>query len=97
MKSTRHRPRLDYTKTVFEVISNKIGAQGTIRGGRYDGPVETLGGQKPGIGFGIGMERLLLLCRPRAQSRPCLQCDVFVNTFGDTERSEICTLLRAGA
>ena len=52
-----------YTKTVFEVISNKIGAQGTIcGGGRYDGLVETLGGPKtPGIGFGIGMERLLLV------------------------------------
>ncbi|MFR6344636.1 MAG: ATP phosphoribosyltransferase regulatory subunit, partial [Christensenellales bacterium] len=88
-----------YTKTVFEVISNKIGAQGTIcGGGRYDGLVETLGGPKtPGIGFGIGMERLLLVMQAQGAEPPVpSRCDVFVNTFGDTERAlEICTLLRA--
>jgi len=52
-----------YTKTVFEVFSNKIGSQGAIcGGGRYDGLVEQLGGPScPGVGFGMGMERLLLL------------------------------------
>ena len=88
-----------YTKTVFEVISNKIGAQGTIcGGGRYDGLVETLGGPKtPGIGFGIGMERLLLVMQSQGLMPPVpARCDVFVNTFGNTERAlEICTLLRA--
>jgi len=51
-----------YTKTVFEFISNKIGAQGTIAGGgRYDGLSEMLDGPKlPGIGFGMGMNRLIM-------------------------------------
>lgn len=52
-----------YTKTVFEVFSDRIGSQGAIcGGGRYDGLVQELGGPVcPGVGFGMGMERLLLL------------------------------------
>ena len=52
-----------YTKTVFEIISTDIGAQGTVcGGGRYDGLVEELGGPSlPGVGFGLGLERLLLV------------------------------------
>jgi len=51
-----------YTKTVFEFISNNIGALGTIiGGGRYDGLSELIGGPKlPGIGFGMGMGRLIM-------------------------------------
>ncbi len=51
-----------YTKTVFEIISTDIGAQGTVcGGGRYDGLVSEIGGPDvPGIGFGLGIERLLL-------------------------------------
>lgn len=52
-----------YTKTVFEVFSDQIGSQGAIcGGGRYDKLVEELGGPATsGVGFGLGMERLLLL------------------------------------
>lgn len=52
-----------YTKTVFEFVSENIGAQGTVLGGgRYDGLVEQFGGGKiAGIGFAAGIERLLLL------------------------------------
>ncbi len=52
-----------YSKTVFEFVSDAIGAQGTVcGGGRYDGLVEQLGGQTvPAIGFAAGIERLLLL------------------------------------
>lgn len=52
-----------YTKTAFEIISNDIGAQGTVcGGGRYDGLIEQCGGPStPGIGFGLGLERLLLI------------------------------------
>ena len=52
-----------YTKTVFEFVSESIGAQGTVcGGGRYDGLVEELGGSPtPGVGFGLGLERLLLV------------------------------------
>ena len=52
-----------YTKTVFEFVSESIGAQGTVcGGGRYDGLIESIGGGKtPGIGFAAGIERLLLV------------------------------------
>ena len=52
-----------YTKTVFEFVSDNIGAQGTVcGGGRYDGLLEELGGQPtPSLGCAMGMERLLLL------------------------------------
>ena len=51
-----------YTTTVFEFVTTSIGAQGTIcGGGRYDGLVEELGGSStPALGFGMGLERLLL-------------------------------------
>lgn len=52
-----------YTRTVFEFVSENIGAQGTVcGGGRYDGLISQLGGNDvPGIGFAMGIERLLLL------------------------------------
>ena len=52
-----------YNKTVFEWVTDSLGAQGTVcAGGRYDGLVEQLGGKAtPGIGFAMGMERLVLL------------------------------------
>lgn len=51
-----------YTKTAFEFISTRLGAQNTVcGGGRYDHLSETLGGPPiPGVGFGLGIERLLL-------------------------------------
>ncbi len=52
-----------YTKTVFEFVSENIGAQGTVcGGGRYDGLISEFGGtQVPGVGFGLGIERLLMI------------------------------------
>ena len=52
-----------YTKTVFEFISNDIGAQGTVcGGGRYDKLVDEIGGKHiPAVGFGAGMERLVIV------------------------------------
>ncbi len=52
-----------YTKFVFEIITDKLGAQGTVSaGGRYDGLIEQLGGKEtPGIGFASGCERLIEL------------------------------------
>lgn len=52
-----------YTKTAFEFVTTKIGAQGTVcGGGRYDQLVEEIGGPSiPGVGFGLGKERLLIL------------------------------------
>ena len=52
-----------YTKTAFEFVTTKIGAQGTVcGGGRYDHLIEELGGPPiPGVGFGLGIERLLMV------------------------------------
>ena len=52
-----------YCKTVFEWVTDKLGAQGTVcAGGRYDGLVEQLGGKPtPAVGFAMGVERLILL------------------------------------
>ncbi|MBQ0959559.1 histidine--tRNA ligase [Ideonella sp. 4Y11] len=52
-----------YNLTVFEWITDKLGAQGTVcGGGRYDGLIEQLGGKPtPAVGFGMGLERMLLL------------------------------------
>ncbi len=52
-----------YTRTVFEFVSDNIGAQGTVcGGGRYDGLISQLGGNDvPGIGFAVGIERILML------------------------------------
>ncbi len=73
------------TRTVFEIISTDIGAQGTVcGGGRYDGLVEQLGGPSlPGIGFGLGIERLLLVLESLGLSLPETRlCDVYFCTIG---------------
>lgn len=52
-----------YTKTVFEFVTTSLGAQGTVcGGGRYDNLVESIGGKHtPCVGFGMGIERLIML------------------------------------
>ncbi|WP_301099336.1 histidine--tRNA ligase [Otariodibacter sp.] len=75
-----------YNKTVFEWVTTALGAQGTVcAGGRYDGLVEQLGGHAtPGVGFAMGLERLVLLIQevntnitlPRA-------VDIYVISAGD--------------
>lgn len=66
-----------YTRTTFEVVSGALGAQNTVLGGgRYDGLVRDLGGPDlTGIGFALGMERLVMLLPPAPPER---RCDVFV-------------------
>ena len=87
-----------YTKTVFEIISNHIGSQGTVcGGGRYDKLIETIGGPSmPGVGFGMGMERLLLVMQAQnVEIEEPSRCDVFIHTFGDIERAFVlCMQLR---
>ena len=67
-----------YTRTVFEFVSDSIGAQGTVcGGGRYDGLVEELGGpHTPSLGFALGIERLLLVMHSQGiefpQEDPCV-------------------------
>ncbi len=75
-----------YTRTVFEFVSNEIGAQGTVcGGGRYDGLIGEMGGNPmPACGFGLGLERLLLLME--AQNTPFPQpkkTDLYIATMGE--------------
>lgn len=76
-----------YNKTVFEWVTEALGAQGTVcAGGRYDGLVEQLGGNKavPAVGFAIGLERLYLLLETVAeQHEPHSQADVYFVISGD--------------
>ena len=75
-----------YTRTVFEFITTDIGAQGTVcGGGRYDGLIEELGGQKtPALGFGMGLERLILTMEK--QGCDFMQpktCDLYIASMGE--------------
>lgn len=75
-----------YTKTVFEFVSNSIGAQGTVcGGGRYDGLVEELGGQHtPSLGFAMGIERLMLLMEAQGCEFPeAEKPDLFIAALGE--------------
>ncbi len=75
-----------YNNTVFEWITNDLGAQGTVcAGGRYDGLVEQLGGKPtPGVGFAMGMDRLALMLEPDFVSAPGV--DIYVVSQGDDAR-----------
>ena len=75
-----------YTKTVFEFVSNSIGAQGTVcGGGRYDGLVEELGGQHTAsLGFAMGLERLMLLMEAQGCEFPKAEkLDLFIVALGE--------------
>ena len=75
-----------YTKTVFEFVSNSIGAQGTVcGGGRYDGLVEELGGQHTAsLGFAMGLERLMLLMEAQDCEFPQAEKpDLFIVALGE--------------
>ncbi len=73
-----------YCKTVFEWITDDLGAQGTIcAGGRYDGLVEQLGGKATAaIGFALGVERILSLLEAQ-QEQPADAVDVYLVLLGD--------------
>jgi len=73
-----------YCKTVFEWITDELGAQGTIcAGGRYDGLVEQLGGKAtPAMGFALGMERILSLLESRQQQQPDT-IDIYMVVLGE--------------
>jgi histidyl-tRNA synthetase len=74
-----------YTRTAWEALSGKLGAQNVIfGGGRYDGLAEQLGGSAtPGVGFGMGIERLLLVLREEGVTLPGdPRLDVFIATAG---------------
>ncbi len=75
-----------YTRTVFEFVSDNIGAQGTVcGGGRYDGLVKELGGPDlPALGFALGMERLLMIIKNAGIELPKPQsCDLYIANMGE--------------
>lgn len=80
-----------YSNTVFEWVTDQLGAQGTVcAGGRYDGLVEQLGGKPtPAIGWGMGIERLILLlehCEVIPQEAT-QYTDVYIAAVGDVQQS----------
>jgi histidyl-tRNA synthetase len=69
-----------YNRTVFEWVTDELGAQGTVcAGGRYDPLIETFGGKPtPGIGFAMGIERLVELMKGQGEPQAPSQCDVYM-------------------
>lgn len=90
-----------YTRTVFEFISTDIGAQGTVcGGGRYNHLIEEVGGKPtPAVGFGLGLERLLLVLENTGNMKAVEKgIDVYVAPLGDRAQGvsqSICQALRA--
>lgn len=75
-----------YTKTVFEITSESIGSQSAVcGGGRYDSLVEQIGGpHTPAVGFGLGMERLLLVLENTGmQFEKPLRYDLYIASMGE--------------
>lgn len=87
-----------YTKTVFEFVTDFIGAQGTVcGGGRYDGLIEELGGKHlPSLGFAMGIERLLMLMDKQGIEIPKpSSCDLYVATMGDKAKEKAFSLIKS--
>lgn len=89
-----------YNLTVFEWTTTALGAQGTVcGGGRYDGLVEQLGGKAtPAVGFGLGLERLMLLLTTLGKIKVSSAVDVYVCGMGEgieAAQLRICQQLRA--
>lgn len=85
-----------YTKTVFEFVTDYIGAQGTVcGGGRYDGLIEELGGKHvPSLGFAMGMERLLMLMEKQGIEIPAPSpCDLYIAPLGEEAKKKAFALV----
>ncbi len=82
-----------YSKTVFEWVTDSLGAQGTVcAGGRYDGLVEQLGGKPcPGVGFAMGVERLVLLLDELGVVPDSIgqQLDLYLLAVGNVEQQAL--------
>ena len=89
-----------YTRTVFEFVSDNIGAQGTVcGGGRYDGLIAELGGtDTPGIGFAVGIERVLMLLEKiGVEIENPNKVNIYFAPMGENERDkafELVSILR---
>jgi len=85
-----------YTRTAFEFVDEAIGAQSSIcGGGRYDGLIEQLGGKPtPGIGFGAGIERLLLSLDAEGAEPEPAEIDVFVALADGGDKPRVLPLVQ---
>lgn len=88
--SYRLNPRLVrgldyYNRTVFEWVTTKLGAQGTVcAGGRYDGLVEQIGGKPTSaVGFALGLERIIAMLEELNIQVPCNTPDVYIVAAGE--------------
>jgi histidyl-tRNA synthetase len=74
-----------YSRTVFEWVTDRLGAQGTVcAGGRYDGLVEQLGGRPvPAVGFAMGLERLVAVLEDLRPEQGTVEADVYLVLLGD--------------
>ncbi len=79
-----------YNRTVFEWVTDELGAQGTVcAGGRYDPLIETFGGKPtPAVGFAMGIERLIELMKLAGEPAAPSQCDVYMVHQGDAARMQ---------
>ena len=90
-----------YTRTVFEFISTQIGSKGSVcSGGRYDGLTEALGGQSaPALGFGMGLERLLMVMDAQGcEFPPVSGAELYIAPLGEKAAAHavrLCEMIRA--
>jgi len=81
-----------YTRTIFEIMYSGLGAQGTVcGGGRYDGLIEAVGGPAlPGVGYGMGLERVLLtLEKENRPLPPARGIEIFLAVAGSPTDSDL--------
>jgi histidyl-tRNA synthetase len=85
-----------YTRTAFEFVDEAIGAQSSIcGGGRYDGLIEQIGGKPtPGVGFGAGIERLLLSLGEEGMKPEAAELDVFVALHDGGDKPRVLPLVQ---
>lgn len=78
-----------YTRTTFELLTDTLGAQSAVgAGGRYDGLLQQLGGPDlPGIGFAMGMERLVLMLQQQEHDLPPPPAGLFIAALGERARA----------
>ncbi len=83
-----------YSRTVFEWVTNRLGAQGTVcAGGRYDGLVEQLGGRPvPAVGFAMGLERLVAVLEEVNPGAGNAAADIYLVLLGDAAVREGLTM-----
>lgn len=79
-----------YNRTVFEWVTDQLGAQGTVcAGGRYDPLIEQFGGKPtPAVGFAMGIERLIELMKSAGETAAPAQCDVYLVHQGEAAQMQ---------